>query len=151
MRTCSSGPLPCAKALRLAIPRLRAAAIDDAPGDCRRLMAFALGIGPDRLTLHQGDEMTGVQEAAFEAAVAAGAPEGTISWMTTWPLNQHVALADGSAVAVLTDWALPAQEVHAVFPSPKLVPSKVTHFIAFLQQSLAGEWWRMAPEQNGIS
>jgi DNA-binding transcriptional LysR family regulator len=60
-------------------------------------------------------------------------------------------LADGSAVAVLTDWALPAQEVHAVFPSPKLVPSKVTHFIAFLQQSLAGDWWRMAPEHRSIS
>ncbi len=58
-------------ALRLAIPRLRAAAIDDAPGDCRRLLAFALGIGPDRLTLHLGDEMTGAQEVAFEAAVAA--------------------------------------------------------------------------------
>ena len=58
-------------ALRMAMPRLRAAGIDDASGDCRRLMAFALGIGPDRLTLHLGDEMTGAQEVAFEAAVAA--------------------------------------------------------------------------------
>ena len=58
-------------ALRLAIPRLRAAGIGDAPGDCRRLMAFALGVGPDRLTLHLSDEMTAAQETAFEAAVAA--------------------------------------------------------------------------------
>lgn len=58
-------------ALRMAMPRLRAAGIDDASGDCRRLMAFALGIGSDRLTLHLGDEMTGAQAAAFEAAVAA--------------------------------------------------------------------------------
>lgn len=58
-------------ALRLAIVRLRAVGIGDAPGDCRRLMAFALGIGSDRLTLHLGDEMTGAQAAAFEAAVAA--------------------------------------------------------------------------------
>ena len=51
------------------------------------------------------------------------------------------ALDAGTVVPVMQDYALPAQEVHAVFPSPKLVPSKVTHFIGFLQQSLAGEWW----------
>ncbi|MBP7606587.1 MAG: substrate binding domain-containing protein, partial [Giesbergeria sp.] len=51
------------------------------------------------------------------------------------------ALDEGTAVQVMKDYALPAQEVHAVFPSPKLVPSKVTHFIGFLQQALAGEWW----------
>ncbi len=51
------------------------------------------------------------------------------------------ALDEGTVVQVMKDYALPAQEVHAVFPSPKLVPSKVTHFIGFLQQALAGEWW----------
>ena len=40
---------------------------------------------------------------------------------------------------------LPAQDMHAVFPSPKLVPSKVTSFIAFLQQAFAGEWWLRSP------
>jgi hypothetical protein len=34
--------------------------------------------------------------------------------------------------------------VHAVFPSPKLVPSKVTSFAAFLQRTLAGAWWTRA-------
>jgi len=53
-------------------------------------------------------------------------------------------LADGSVVPVLADHALPAQEMHAVFPSPKHVPSKVTSFIGFLQESLAGEWWQRA-------
>ena len=53
----------------------------------------------------------------------------------------HTALDAGTVVPVMQDHALPAQEVHAVFPSPKLVPSKVTHFIGFLQQALAGEWW----------
>ena len=42
---------------------------------------------------------------------------------------------------VLTDHALPAQEMHAVFPSPKLVPQKVIHFIDHLQQALARDWW----------
>ena len=46
---------------------------------------------------------------------------------------------------VLNDHTLPAQEMHAVFPSPKWVPAKVTSFIAFVQQALAGQWWRQAP------
>lgn len=51
-------------------------------------------------------------------------------------------VAEGVVQAVLSDHHLPAQEMHAVFPSPKLVPLKVTNFIGFLQQSLAGDWWR---------
>jgi DNA-binding transcriptional LysR family regulator len=50
-------------------------------------------------------------------------------------------LADGSVVPVMEDHGLPAQEVHAVFPSPKLVPSKVTSFIGFLQRALQQAWW----------
>ena len=34
------------------------------------------------------------------------------------------------------------REIHAVFPSPKLVPSKVLAFIGFLQGRFKGEWWR---------
>ena len=54
-------------------------------------------------------------------------------------------VVEGAVVSVLTDHVLPAQDVNAVFPSPKLVPSKVTSFIDFLQQALAGDWWREAP------
>jgi DNA-binding transcriptional LysR family regulator len=52
-------------------------------------------------------------------------------------------LADGAVVSVLADHKLPAQEMHAVFPSPKLVPGKVQVFIGWLQQQLRDEnWWR---------
>jgi len=44
-------------------------------------------------------------------------------------------------VPLLTQHALPVQEMHAVFPSPKLVPSKVTTFISFLQERFTAEWW----------
>jgi DNA-binding transcriptional LysR family regulator len=44
-------------------------------------------------------------------------------------------------VPVLEDFALPSQEVHAVYPSPKLVPTRVTALIAFLAERLAGDWW----------
>lgn len=50
-------------------------------------------------------------------------------------------VAQGRLVSALSDFTLPAQEVNAVFPSPKLVPAKVTNLIAYLQKSLTGDWW----------
>jgi DNA-binding transcriptional LysR family regulator len=54
-------------------------------------------------------------------------------------------VADGVVQPVMTEAALPAQDVHAVFPSPKRVPAKVRAFIEFLQTALDGEWWLRAP------
>ena len=54
------------------------------------------------------------------------------------------AVADGSLRPVLEGFALPVQELHAVYPSPKLVPSKVAAFIAFLQAALDERWWERA-------
>ncbi|MFT3819911.1 MAG: LysR family transcriptional regulator [Rubrivivax sp.] len=53
-------------------------------------------------------------------------------------------LQSGRVLALLTAYALPMQEVHAVFPSPKLVPQKVTGFIRWLQGQLQGDWWDRA-------
>ena len=36
---------------------------------------------------------------------------------------------------------MPAQEIHAVFSSPRLVPAKVSGFVDFLQRHFDGEWW----------
>jgi hypothetical protein len=33
-----------------------------------------------------------------------------------------------------------------VFPSPKLVPSKVSSFIVYLQERFTPEWWKGVPE-----
>lgn len=54
----------------------------------------------------------------------------------------HEAVSAGRIVPLLTDYALPVQEMHAVFPSPKLVPSKVNSFIGFLQESFVPQWWQ---------
>ena len=55
-------------------------------------------------------------------------------------------LNDGALVALLPGLAIPAQDMHAVFPSPKLVPGKVQVFIGWLQTALAGDdWWRSRP------
>lgn len=58
-------------ALRRAIPQLQEAGIEDAARDARVLLAHALGIGHDRLTLKLQDEMTPPQEAMYDAALAA--------------------------------------------------------------------------------
>ncbi len=58
-------------ALAAAIPRLREAGVEDAPRDARLLLAHAMGIPPDRLTLHIGDQMTEAQARGFEEAIAA--------------------------------------------------------------------------------
>lgn len=54
-------------------------------------------------------------------------------------------LASGAVVEVLKGHSLPEQEIHAVYPSPKLVPRKVLAFIAFLQGRFEGRWWEDLP------
>lgn len=55
-------------------------------------------------------------------------------------------LAGGLVLEVLKDHALPEQEIHAVFPSPKLVPGKVSTFIAYLQGCFGPRWWETLPK-----
>jgi len=77
--------------------------------------------------------------SAILAAARAGMGLAVLPWYVA-----RESLVDGTVQPVLTDHSLPEQEVHAVFPSPKLVPLKVTSFSGFLQQALAGDWWRQA-------
>lgn len=48
----------------------------------------------------------------------------------------------GALVAVLSDWTLPSQEIHAVYPSPQMVPAKVTGFVTWLQGQFGASWWK---------
>ncbi len=55
-------------------------------------------------------------------------------------------LRKGALVALLDEWQLPQQEIHAVYPSPRMVPAKVTQFIDWLQSQFGPQWWaRPAP------
>ena len=49
---------------------------------------------------------------------------------------------------ILTDWTLPAQEIHAVYPSPQLVPTKVTSFVTWLQAQVVPGWWSEDVDQK---
>lgn len=55
-------------------------------------------------------------------------------------------LASGQVLEVLADHSLPEQEIHAVFPSPKLVPGKVQALVAYLQGRFAERWWETLPK-----
>ena len=55
------------------------------------------------------------------------------------------ALRAGAVVPVLEEWSLPAQEIHAVYPSPRMVPFKVSGLIAWLQEQFADGWWARPP------
>jgi len=75
--------------------------------------------------------------SAVLAAARAGHGLAALPWYVA-----RESVDDGSLRPVLEGFALPAQELHAVFPSPKLVPSKVAAFIAFLQAALDDRWWQ---------
>lgn len=79
------------------------------------------------------------------SALVAAAREG----MGVAALPRYVAqdsLRQGTVVTLLDAWQLPAQEIHAVFPSPRLVPAKVTQFVDWLQGQFDQAWWeRLVP------
>ncbi|BEP40932.1 LysR family transcriptional regulator [Variovorax sp. V15] len=74
------------------------------------------------------------------SAVLAAARDGLgIALMPRYVASDS--LSAGKVREVLGDHALPEQEIHAVFPSPKLVPGKVSGFVAFLQGRFDEGWW----------
>ena len=78
--------------------------------------------------------------SAVLSACRAGLGLAVLPWYVA-----RESVTDGAIVPVLADFTLPTQELHAVFPSPKLVPGKVSTFIDFLKLNLDGEWWKCAP------
>lgn len=74
------------------------------------------------------------------SAVLAAAREGLgVAILPCYVARES--LADRSVRPVLERFTLPTQEIHAVYPSPKLVPGKVSSFIEHLRGALEGAWW----------
>ena len=55
----------------------------------------------------------------------------------------EASLRKGLLVPLLAPWQLPQQEIHAVYPSPRMVPAKVNLFIDWLQGKLGQDWWAL--------
>jgi DNA-binding transcriptional LysR family regulator len=77
--------------------------------------------------------------SAVLAAARAGHGLAALPWYVA-----RESAAENRIQRVLEGYAMPVQELHAVYPSPKLVPSKVVAFIAFLQEALGDRWWERA-------
>jgi DNA-binding transcriptional LysR family regulator len=74
--------------------------------------------------------------SALLAAARAGLGLAALPWYVA-----QASVREGAVQPLLTGWALPSQEIHAVFSSPRLVPAKVTRFVDFMQPLFQGEWW----------
>ncbi len=68
-------------ALAAAVARLRAAGVEDAAGDARRLLAFALGLAPERMAVPP-DGLTDAEAGRFATAVAARAARQPVAQIT---------------------------------------------------------------------
>jgi DNA-binding transcriptional LysR family regulator len=109
-------------------------------------LIYSSVVGDDvwRLNTPNGEPITVPVSGRFRSnnvsAVLAAARDGMgIALMPRYVASESMLL--GKVREVLADHALPEQEIHAVFPSPKLVPGKVSGFIAFLQGRFAQRWW----------
>jgi DNA-binding transcriptional LysR family regulator len=74
--------------------------------------------------------------SALLAAARAGMGLAILPWYVA-----HDSVKGGAVLPLLERWTLPAQEIHAVYPSPRLVPTKVSGFVAWLQGQFGDEWW----------
>lgn len=74
--------------------------------------------------------------SALLAAARAGLGVAALPWYVA-----HDSVRDKVLTPLLTPWALPEQEIHAVYPSPTLVPSKVSTFIDFARERFGPRWW----------
>ena len=114
-------------------------------------LIYSSVLGDDvwRLTTPKGEAVTvpvaGRLRSNNLSAVLAAARNGFgIAAMPRYVAT--ASLQSGHVVEVLKGHHLPEQEVHAVFPSPKLVPGKVLAFIAFMQGRLGERWWETLPK-----
>lgn len=70
------------------------------------------------------------------SAARAGMGLAALPWYVA-----HASVRSGVVQPLLEAWALPAQEIHAVYASPRLVPVKVSGFVDWLQAQFSAQWW----------
>ncbi len=78
--------------------------------------------------------------SALLAAARGGLGLAALPWYVAF-----ASVKAGAVQPVLGDWSLPSQEIHAVFPSPRQVPAKVSGFIEWLQGQFGDGWWAAPP------
>lgn len=119
------------------------------PEDIRNHQAliYTTAQGDHRWTLTNNQEHTEIIEvkgpftsnnlSSLLSAARASMGLAALPWYVA-----HQSVKDKKLIPVLEDWTLPSQEIHAVFSSPKHVPTKVRLCIDWLQGQFKGEWWK---------
>lgn len=102
-------------------------------GDARWLFTNAQG------QLHATSVRSALRSNNLSALLAAARNDmglAALPWYVA-----HESVQSGAVRPVLGAWSLPSQEIHAIYPSPRQVPTKVGHFIQWLQSQLGATWW----------
>jgi DNA-binding transcriptional LysR family regulator len=89
------------------------------------------------LTVQVKGPLRSNNKSALLAAAAAGLG---IAALPTYVV--HESIQSGEVVPLLSAWTLPPQEIHAVYPSPRMLPAKVSGFIEWLQEQMGEGWWK---------
>lgn len=74
--------------------------------------------------------------SALLAAARGGMGVAALPWYVA-----HEPVKAGLVQPLLTEWKLPSQEIHAVYPSPRQLPAKVSSFVEWLQGQIDEAWW----------
>lgn len=74
--------------------------------------------------------------SALLAAARGGMGVAALPWYVA-----HESVKAGAVEPVLAEWKLPSQEIHAVYPSPRHLPAKVSGFVEWMQDQLGETWW----------
>lgn len=82
-------------------------------------------------------------KSALSTAACAGLG---IALLPTYVVHESV--RQGALVNLFAGWALPEQQIHAVFPSPRLVPAKVQGFAEWLKAQMPEAWWTQSFEAS---
>lgn len=94
--------------------------------------------GPDGRT--QAVPVRGPLRSNNLSALLAATRDGMGLAILPWYVA-HDSVKSGAVKPLLERWTLPAQEIHAVYPSPRHVPTKVSGFVDWLQGQFDGDWW----------
>lgn len=94
------------------------------------------GAGGESLMIPVQGPLRSNNLSALLAAARAGLGLAALPWYVA-----HDSVRDGVLQPLLTAWTLPSQEIHAVYTSPRLVPTKVLGFVDFLRHRFDGDWW----------
>ena len=97
-----------------------------------------------RLRAPSGDRVSAALDARLRSNNLSTLLEAARAGMGVTALPYYVAaraIAASDLAILMPGYTLPDQEIHALFPSPKLVPTKVTTLIAFLKSRFGEDWW----------